>query len=55
MKKILEFLEQNGIKYESIAYGNPHYYNDGFTVQGITIKFDYELTESIPEDRKSVV
>lgn len=52
MKKIIDFLKQNGIDYELVNYGNPHYYNDGFTVQGLTIKFDYELAESIPELQK---
>lgn len=52
MKRIIEFLEQNGIEYESVTCGNPYYYNDGFTVQGITIKFDYDLAESIPELQK---
>lgn len=52
MKKIIDFLKQNGIDYELVNYGTPHYYNDGFTIQGITIKFDYELAESIPELQK---
>lgn len=49
MKKIIDFLKQNGIEYKLVSCGDPYYYNDGFTVQGITIKFDYELAESIPE------
>ena len=52
MKKIIEFLEKHDIEYNHVTLGNPYYYNDGFTVQGITIKFDYELAESFPELQK---
>lgn len=52
MKKIIAFLEENNIDYESVTYGNPYYYNDGFQVPAITVKFDYELAESIPELKK---
>lgn len=38
MKKIIEFLKENGIEYKIVSLGNPYYYNDGFTVQGITIR-----------------
>lgn len=45
MKNIIEFLENNGIEYRRETYGNPHYYNDGFRVPALVVKFDYELTE----------
>ena len=47
MKKIIEFLKENGIEYKIVSLGNPYYYNDGFTVQGITIRFDYELAKDM--------
>ena len=53
MKKIIEFLKENSIEYKIVSLGNPYYYNDGFTIQGITVRFDYELAKDI--DRKSVV
>lgn len=45
MKKIIDFLEQSGIEYSREMYGNPYYYNDGFSVPALIVKFDYELTE----------
>lgn len=42
MKKIIEFLEKNGLDYNSVTYGNPYYYNDGFIVPAIMVQFDYE-------------
>lgn len=47
MKKIIEFLKENGIEYKTVSLGNPYYYNDGFTVQGIAVKFDYELSKDM--------
>lgn len=54
MKKIIEYLEKNEIEYKSVTYGNPYYYNDGFTVPAIMIRFDYESINcsSIPEMRR---
>ena len=49
MKNIIEFLEKNNIEHEYVAYGNPYYYNDGFSVQAISIKFDYDLAADIKE------
>ncbi len=49
MKKIIEFLKKNGIEYRTVSLGNPYYYNDGFTVQGITVRFDYELAKDMQE------
>ena len=42
-------LKKNGIEYRTVSLGNPYYYNDGFTVQGITIRFDYELAKDMQE------
>ena len=55
MKKIIEYLEKNGIEYRSVTCGNPYYYNDGFTVPAISIRFDYESIDcsSIPEMQKT--
>lgn len=55
MKKIIEFLEQNGIEYNTVTLGNPYYYNDGFTVQGITVEFNYDLAESVSELQKKEI
>lgn len=52
MKKIIEFLENNGIEYRHETYGNPYYYNDGFRVPAIVVKFDYELTDDKKEMEK---
>lgn len=54
MKKIIEFLEKNGIEYKLVTCGNPYYYNDGFTVPAISIRFDYESIDCscIPEMQK---
>lgn len=52
MKNVINYLENNNIKYESVTYGNPYYYNDGFGVQAISLEFDYELTDNIQELRK---
>lgn len=54
MKKIIEYLEKNGIEYNLVTYGNPYYYNDGFTVSAISIRFDYESIDCscIPEMQK---
>ena len=54
MKKIIEFLEKNGIEYKLVICGNPYYYNDGFTVPAISIRFDYESIDCscIPEMQK---
>lgn len=44
MKKIIDFLEENAIEYKRVNYGNPYYYNDGFTVPAVQVYFDYELS-----------
>ena len=54
MKKIIEYLEKNGIEYKPVTCGNPYYYNDGFTVPAIRIRFDYESIDcsNIPDMRR---
>lgn len=54
MKRIIEYLEKNGIEYKPVTCGNPYYYNDGFTVPAISIRFDYESIDCscIPEMQK---
>lgn len=52
MKKIIEFLEANGIEYRRETYGNPYYYNDGFRVPALVVTFDYELTDNRAEMEK---
>lgn len=42
MKKIKEWLEENGIEYSVNRYGNPYYFNDGFSVEGIKITFFFD-------------
>ena len=33
-------------------YGNPYYYDDGFSVQGIPVTFDYELSSEWNEMKR---
>ena len=47
MKKIIEYLVKNGIEYNLVTCGDPYYYNDGFTVPAIRIRFDYESIDCI--------
>lgn len=49
MKKIIDFLEENAIEYRRVNYGNPYYYNDGFTIPAVQISFDYELSDDPDE------
>lgn len=49
MKNIIEYLDKNNIEYEFVSYGNPYYYNDGFTVQAVQVSFDYDLANNIKE------
>ena len=49
MKKIKEYLKKNKIEYRIEKFGNPNYYRDNFSVKGIAVKFDYELTSDVKE------
>ncbi len=42
MKKIIAWLEENGIEYSVDKFGNPYYFNDGFTVDGIQVSFYFD-------------
>jgi len=42
MKKIIAWLEENGIEYKLCQYGNPYYFNDGFSVKGIQVSFYFD-------------
>ncbi len=42
MKKIMQWLEENGIEYKVNNYGNPYYFNDGFSVAGIQVTFYFD-------------
>ena len=41
VKKIIVWLEENGIEYSANKYGNQYYFNDGFSVDGIQIFIYY--------------
>lgn len=51
MKKIIKWLEENGIEYSVNKYGNPYYFNDGFSVDGIQISLYYNDTECENKDK----
>lgn len=55
MKKIIAFLEKNGIEYSVNKFGNPHYFNDGFFVEGIQIAFYFDGIGNEPENKKLLV
>lgn len=42
MKKIIAWLEENRIEYSVNKYGNPYYFNDGFSVDGVQITFYFD-------------
>lgn len=46
---MINYLEKNNIEYEFVSYGNPFYYNDGFTVQAVRVNFNYGLADNIKE------
>ncbi len=52
MKKIIAWLEENGMEYSVNKYGNPHYFNDGFSVDGIQIAFYFDGIGNKPESEK---
>ncbi|MCI8795358.1 MAG: hypothetical protein HFG89_00690 [Dorea sp.] len=52
MKKIIAWLEENGIEYSVNKYGNPQYFNDGFSVDGIHIAFYFDGIGNKPENEK---
>lgn len=52
MKKIITWLEENKIEYSVNKYGNPRYFNDGFSVDGIQIAFYFDGIGNAPEKKK---
>lgn len=42
LKRIEKWLKENGIEYSVNRYGNPYYFNDGFSVTGIQITFFWD-------------
>lgn len=55
MKKIITWLEENGIEYSANKYGDPYYFNDGFSVDGIQIAFYFDGIGNAPEKKKLLV
>lgn len=51
MQKIEKWLEENGIEYKKGKYGNPYYFNDNFSVDGIQITFFWDGIGNDPETR----
>lgn len=43
MKQIEKWLQENDIQYRPAKWGNPYYFNDGFSVSGLQVTFDYYL------------
>lgn len=52
MKKVIAWLEKSGIEYSVNKYGNPYYFNDGFSVDGIQIAFYFDGIGNEPEKEK---
>lgn len=52
MKKIIAWLEDNKIEYSVNKYGNPQYFNDGFSVDGIKVTFYSDGIENAPEKKR---
>ncbi len=42
MKSIEKWLKENGFEFEVRQYGNPYYFNDGFSVPGISVAFYFD-------------
>lgn len=55
MKKIIAWLEENKIEYSVNKYGNPRYFNDGFSVDGIQIAFYFDGIGNAQEKEKSLL
>lgn len=52
MKKIITWLKESGIEYSANKYGNPDYFDDGFSVDGIQITFYFDGIGNAPEKEK---
>lgn len=55
MKKIIAWLDENNIEYKVNKYGNPYYFNDGFSVDGIQIAFYFDGIGNAPEKEKMLL
>lgn len=55
MKKIIKWLNENGIEYTTCKYGNPYYFNDGFSVDGIKVTFFFDEIGNSRDQEKSLV
>lgn len=42
MKKIVKWLNENGFEFEVVKLGNPYYFNDDFSVDGILVSFYFD-------------
>ena len=43
MKQIEKWMTENGIIYRHAKWGNPYYFNDGFSVSGLIVTFDFYI------------
>lgn len=55
MKKIITWLEENRVEYTVNKFGNPHYFNDGFSVDGIQIAFYFDGIGNMPEKEAALL
>lgn len=54
MKKIEQWLKDNGFEYSVNRYGNPYYFNDGFYVTGISVSFYFDSIGNDFEKRREL-
>lgn len=54
MKNIEKWLNENGIEYRKEKYGNPYYFNDNFSVDGLQITFFWDGIGNNPEKRSEL-
>ncbi len=55
MKKIIVWLEENEIEYSVNKYGNPYYFNDGFSVEGIQVSFYFDGIGNVLEKKRTLL
>lgn len=55
MKKVIAWLEENKIEYSVNKYGNPYYFNDGFSVDGIRVAFYFDGIGNSPEKKRMLL
>lgn len=54
MKKIEKWLKENGIDYSVERYGNSTYFDDDFSVPGLSIPFYFDGIGNAWEDQKAL-